>query len=457
MKTSNLIYILFALLVLQLFVSCEKLLDVDIPENQVPSESVFETVQTANAALAELYFGLWNDSPIAGDQTGKLLGIYTDDLTFYGVNANVGLADIYQNQQIDSNAIISAYWASAYRLIYISNSIIEGTDKSSSIPGNEKDRIKGEALLVRSILYYYLQQIYGDIPIPTTTNYQVNQSLSKTASDEVLSRLENDLKSCISLLPDTYRSVERTIPNRQVAQLMLAKVYLLQSRWPEAETALKSITQNPLYTFENDPGKVFVKSGAHILWQLKPKNSGDATKEVVTYYFAGTAPTTFALSNDLFNSFSAGDKRKNQWITSVTVGTNTWYRPLKYKNLTNNTTEYSVVFRLEEVYLLLAEALAQQNKITEALPFVNATRQRATLSPLVMPISKHSLLDEILLENRKEFFTEMGHRFLDLKRFDRLNNLLSVKPNWKSYHRLWPLPQKELLLNPNLNPQNAGY
>lgn len=457
MKTSKLIYILFALLFQQLFVSCEKLLEVDIPENQVPSESVFETVQTANAALAELYFGLWNDSPIAGDQTGKLLGIYTDDLTFYGVNANVGLADLYQNQQIDSNSIISGYWASAYRLIYISNSIMEGTEKSSTIPQNEKDRIKGEALLVRSILYYYLQQTYGDIPFPTTTNYQVNQSLSKTVSNEVLIRLENDFNTSISLLSDTYRSTERIIPNRKVAQLMLAKIYMLQSRWSEAETTLKSITQNSLYQFENDLSKIFVKSGTHILWQLKPKNPGDATKEVIAYYFAGAAPSTYALTNDLVNVFSLADKRKNQWILAVNVGNNTWYRPIKYKNLTNNTTEYSIVFRLEEVYLLLAEALAQQNKITEALPYINATRQRASLSSLVMPISKQLLLDEIILENRKEFFAEMGHRFLDLKRLDRLNDLAPTKPNWKSFHRLWPLPQKELLLNPNMNPQNTGY
>jgi len=107
--------------------------------------------------------------------------------------------------------------------------------------------------------------------------------------------------------------------------------------------------------------------------------------------------------------------------------------------------------------MAIAETLAQQDKIADALPYLNVTRQRATLAALVMPISKQSLLDEILLENRKEFFTEMGHRFLDLKRMNRLNDLLPIKTNWKSYHSFWPLPQKELLLNPNLNPQNTGY
>lgn len=457
MKTHISIYIILALLLLKVTLSCEKMLEVDVPENQIPTESVFETVQTANAALAELYAGLWNSSPLAGNQTGRLLGSYTDDLTYYGTNSTTGLYDIFQNQQIDSNAAISTYWSSAYRLVYVSNAILEGTEKSTTIPVSEKQRIKSEALLVRTILFFYLQQIFGDIPYTTSTDYQVNQSLPKIPSSEVLTRLENDLNNSISSLTDTYRSTERIIPNRKVAELMLAKIYMLQSRWNDAETKLRTITQSSLYQPENDLSKVFTKTGSHILWQLKPKNNGDATQEVTAYYFTGAAPSNYALSQNLVNIFSAGDQRKNQWIATVTVGQNTWYRPAKYKILTNNTTEYSIIFRLEEVHLLLAEALAQQDKSAEALPYLNATRQRATLPALVMPISKQALLNEILLEDRKEFFTEMGHRFLDLKRMNRLNDLLPTKTNWKSYHSLWPLPQKELLLNTNLNPQNTGY
>nr|WP_315085811.1 RagB/SusD family nutrient uptake outer membrane protein [uncultured Chryseobacterium sp.] len=457
MKIHIFIYTILAILLLQVSLSCEKILEVDVPENQIPTESVFETVQTAHAALAELYAGLWNSSPLAGNQTGRLLGSCTDDLTYYGTNSTTGLYDIFQNQQIDSNAAISTYWASAYRLVYVSNAILEGTEKSTTIPATEKQRIKGEALLVRSILFFYLQQIFGDIPYPTSTDYQINQSLSKIQSSEVLTQLENDLNTSISLLTDAYRSTERIIPNRKVAQLMLAKIYMLQSKWNNAETLLRTITQSSLYQPENDLSKVFTKSGSHILWQLKPKNNGDATQEVTAYYFTGAAPSNYALSQNLVNIFTAADQRKNQWMATVTVGQNTWYRAAKYKALTNNTSEFSVVFRLEEVYLLLAETLAQQDKIADALPYLNVTRQRATLSALVMPISKQSLLDEILLENRKEFFTEMGHRFLDLKRMNRLNDLLPIKTNWKSYHSFWPLPQKELLLNPNLNPQNTGY
>lgn len=453
-------YLLFLIILQYCCISCEKMIDVDLPANQIPSEQVFEDVQTADAALAALYSSLWDNSPLAGDQTGKLLETYTDDLSYYATTSTNGILDLYQNTQTDSNAAVYAYWASAYQKIYMANAIIEGMEKSVLIPEIYKNRIKGEALFIRSTLFFYLQQIYGDLPMPISTDYNINKTLPKTNSDKALNMIESDLKMAISLVSNDYRNTERIFPNRKAVEMMLAKVYMAQNspaKWNEAEVLLKGIIQSPLYAFQNDLTKVFTKSGTHILWQLKPKNSGDAVKEASVYYFVNAAPTSFALSQDLVNSFSAGDLRKQNWMALVSVGGNTWYRAEKYKNRSANTTEYSVVFRLEEVYLLLAEALTEQDKLMEALPYLNKTRQRAGLSAITDPVSKNDMLNEILLENRKEFFTEFGHRFFDLKRLNRLQTLSPLKPNWKDHHKVWPLPQKELLLNPHLNPQNTGY
>ncbi|AZA51245.1 RagB/SusD family nutrient uptake outer membrane protein [Chryseobacterium carnipullorum] len=462
MKTyiNTITYILFLILLQYFCISCEKMIDVDLPENQIPSEQVFQDVQTADAALAALYSGLWDNSPLAGDQTGKLLGTYTDDLSYYATTSTNGILDLYQNTHTDSNAAVYAYWASTYQKIYMANAIIEGVEKSVSLSTTDRNRLKGEALLIRAMLFFYLQQIYGDIPLPTTTDYNLNKVLPKIGSNEALTKIDGDLNSVINLIPDDYRNAERIFPNKKVAQFMLAKTYMAQNtltKWAEAEILLKNIIQSPPYTFQNDITKVFIKTGTHILWQLKPKNPGDAVKEASIYYFTGAAPSSFTLSQDLVNAFAAGDLRKQHWIAAVTVGANTWYRAEKYKNRSNNTTEYSVVFRLEEVYLLLAEALAQQDKLAEALVYLNPTRQRAGLTVITNPVSKENLLNEILLEKRREFFTEFGHRFFDLKRLSRLQTLVSVKPNWKDFHRVFPIPQKELLLNINLNPQNTGY
>lgn len=442
-----------------LFVSCENLIDVEIPSNQVGSSQVFEDAQTANAALAGLYASLFNNSVLSGEGLGILLGSYTDDLDGYLVGSTNGAMDIYRNQQLASNGDITRIWANSYQQIYMANSIISGAENSVTLTSADKDRIKGEAMTVRSILYFYLQQLFGDIPYPVTTDYRVNQLLHKTSSNEVLNLLQADLITASQLLKDDYRSPERVIPNRAVAQLMLAKVLLLKGEWNSAEGILQGIVQNPLYQFQNDLTKVFINNSPHILWQLKPLSPADATKEATLYYFEGSAPGSYAVSQDLMGVFSADDLRKQYWMAPVTFNGATYYRLEKYKNRVpgENTSEYSVVFRLEEVYLLLAEALAQQNRVGEAVPYLNATRVRAELPELPAAISKADCLTEILLENRKEFFAEMGHRFLDLKRTGNLSILTSSKPNWKSYHALWPLPQGDLLANPNLSPQNQGY
>ncbi|KAA2222952.1 RagB/SusD family nutrient uptake outer membrane protein [Chryseobacterium sediminis] len=457
MKLYKQFYIITGFLILNNMSSCEKLIEVELPSNQIASDQVFVDVQTADAALAGLYSGLRDNSPFAGDQSGRLLGLYTDDLDFYSTTATNGLPEISQNLQNDSNVSIYTDWSTSYKQIYVANAILEGIEKSKSISQADRNRIKGEALMVRSMLLLYLQQVYGDIPYPTTTDYQVNQSISKTDKAQVLIHLSEDLKESISLLQDNYRNTERIFPNRKMAELLLTKVYLLEGRWGEAEFLLKGIIQSPMYQFQNDITKVFIKSGSHILWQLKPKNSGDGTKESGIYYFNNSAPSMTALSTGLVNAFYPADLRKQYWMAPVTFNGTTWYRAEKYKNRTGNTTEYSIIARLEEVYLLLAEALVQQNKIDEALFYLNKTRQRAAIASLALPLSKEEALSEIILENRREFFTEMGHRFFDLKRVGKLDTSIQGKPNWKSFHKLWPIPQQDILLNPNLKPQNEGY
>lgn len=455
-KHKIIIYVGGLLLSCSSFLSCEQMLDVEVPANQIGKKGVFNDVQSANAALAGLYAGLRESSPISGGTMGSLLGTYTDDLESYALTDTDGSYSLYNNQLIDTNSAVYSFWSTAYQNIYAANAIIEGID-SSSLPVQDKNSIRGEALLVRSLLLFYLQQSFGDIPYPVTTDYTVNQSLSRSKEEEVLLHLENDLNECSALLPDEYRSEERIFPNRKVAQLMKAKVNMLQKKWNQAEILLKEVVQSPTYIFQNDINKVFQKTSPHIIWQLKPQNTTDPTKEALLYYFSGAAPSNYAISESLKNVFTAGDLRKQNWMAPVTFNGTTWYRPDKYKNRLTNTTEYSIVLRLEEVYLLLAESLTEQNQLTEALQYINPTRQRAGLSPINMPIGKDALLNEILLEDRKEFFTEMGHRFLDLKRTGKLQDLSVTKPNWKSFHQRWPIPQKELLLNPNLNPQNNGY
>ncbi|ACU07556.1 putative outer membrane protein, probably involved in nutrient binding [Flavobacteriaceae bacterium 3519-10] len=439
--------------------SCENLLDVNTPVSQTGSEQVFESVGTADAALSHLYTEIQAYSLLNGGSggAGALLGAYTDDLISYDVYSQNGDMDIYQNVQGPSNISIKGVWTNAYSEIYTANAIINGVEKSTGIGEDDRRRIKGEALFVRTLIYYYLNQLFGDIPYTATTDYTVNQMLKKIPSAEVQLKIQEDLYSAAALLNDEYRNPERIYPNRKTAELLLATVLMTRQQYATAEALLRGIIQSPLYQWQPAVQETFKKNGQHILWQLKPLYPTQATNEVLLYYFESAHPTMYTLSDHLITSFSAGDLRKQWWTKEITVEQTAYYRADKYTRIFDNTDEYSIVFRLEEAYLLLAEALAQQGKLSEALPYLNAVKAKAGIPHVAPSVTKEQLLDEILAENRKEFFTERGIRFTTLKRMNRLSDLTSHKPNWKAHHQVWPLPFSELSLNPNLNPQNNGY
>lgn len=440
-------------------ISCEKFVETDFPTNQIPSELVFEDEQTAEAALAGLYANLWNNSMISGgiDGTGALLGTYADDLNCVYTSPSNGVLDLYNNQQIATNTAVSSLWTYAYQQIYTANSIMEGVKNSKSLSVSVRDRIRGEALFVRSLLYMYLYQIFDEIPYTDTTNYITNSQLGRMPKDQLLQKIENDLSEAVTLLPAAYRNAERIYPNKYAGYMALAKMKMLLKKWSEAEVLCGMIMQNSLYAYQPDITKVFQKGGSHIIWQLKPKNTNDATKEAALYTFTG-APVSFVLSSGVVNSFTTVDLRRQNYIAAVPFGTQVNYRPAKYKNLSvNNPTEYSVIFRLDETYLMQAENLIEQSRVSEAVPLINKSRQRAGLPALTTSIPSAEAWIQLREEKRREFLTEHGIRFFDLKRWGMLDQLQSTKPNWKTFHSRWPLPQKELLLNPKLNPQNTGY
>ncbi|CAA7387712.1 RagB/SusD family nutrient uptake outer membrane protein [Chryseobacterium fistulae] len=440
-------------------ISCEKFIETDFPSNQIPTQLVFEDEQTADAALAGLYSGLWTNSMFSGgiDGMGALLGTYTDDLTCVYTSSSNGALDLFNNQQIPTNTAVTSFWTYAYQQIYAANSIIEGARNSKTLSGAVKDRIRGEALFVRSLLYMQLYQIFAEIPYTDTTDYVVNSQLSRMPKDDLLTKIETDLSEAVNLLPTAYKNTERIYPNKYAGYMALAKMKMLLKKWNEADVLCSTIMQNSAYVYQTDMIKVFQKSGSHIIWQLKPKNNNDATKEASLYTFTG-APTSFVLRPDLVSLFSTTDLRRQNYMAAVPFGQQTNYRSAKYKNLAvNNPTEYSIIYRLDEVCLMQAEILTELNRASEAIPLINRSRQRAGLPALSSTLSANDVKIQMRDEKRREFFTEHGIRFFDLKRWGLLDQLVIVKPNWKSFHSKWPLPQKELLLNPKLNPQNTGY
>lgn len=440
--------------------SCDSFVEVDLPNSQLTSPAVFEDKATANAAMVDIYNKIRDNGLLTGISSGisNQLGNYTDELVCYGSTASVSF-DFYNNALVATNSNISAVWNSSYNQIYCANSVLEGVKNAAALPTADRDQLTGEALFVRGLLHFYLTNLFGDLPYITTTDYKLNSSPKRIPQAEVYDKIKTDLAQAIALLPEAYISTEKVRPNKYAAIALLARVDLYSGNWTEAAANATQVINNTALYQWTSLNKVFLKNSTTTIWQLMPAVKGKNTFEGETFIFTAGPPPLTALSPGLMSAFSVGDLRKSVWTKAVTNGTTTWYHAYKYNQYQNTTTslEYSIVLRLAEQYLIRAEAKAHLNDVIGAAQDLNAVRNQAGLTNTTATTS-NQILDAIQQERRLEFFTEFGHRFFDLKRTNKLDSTLSgVKLGWDAKDQLWPIPATELLVNPNLQPQNFGY
>ncbi|MFH6959575.1 RagB/SusD family nutrient uptake outer membrane protein [Flavobacterium aquidurense] len=440
--------------------SCDSFVDTDQPNSQLTSSAVFESKATAEAAMTDIYAQIRENGIITGKLSGigNLMGNYSDELIAYETGS-YSSEPFYNNSILASNALISSMWNSAYNQIYAANAVINGVDNSITLAVADKSQLKGEALFVRALNHFYLVNIFGDVPYVTATDYKANSVATRMTTIEVYNKVIADLKAAIDLLPQDYVSVNRVRPNKATAQALLARVYLYTGAWSEASNMASAVLNNEsLYVWDENLDNIFLKESTTTIWQLTPAYEGQNTEEGMVFIFSSGPPPTVALTNELMSSFTAGDLRKSHWTLAVTDGTDTWYHAFKYKEKTDTgaTTEFSIIFRLAEQYLIRAEARAQQGDLIGAKEDLNKIRHTAGLTD-TSANNASDIVDAIIKERRLEFFTEHGQRFFDLKRTGKLDAVLGNKLGWNSSNSLWPLPQSELQVNPYLKPQNPGY
>ncbi len=461
MKDNKLVFTIYFIL-LFLMVGCDSFTDVDLPSSQLTAKDVFKNKTTANAAMVDIYTKIRDHGLLTGYPAGisSGLGLYSDELMFYGISVT-GQANFYTNSLLASDLEITELWTSSYNQIYSANAIIEGVASSSNALNTfDKNQLTGEALFVRALIHFYLVNTFGDIPCLLTTDYQQNKVAHRMPVSEVYAQIKADLLKASDLLPDGYIGTDRVRPNKWAAQALLARVCLYRQEWNEASNAASGVlNQTGLYVWPSGMGTVFGKGSPSTIWQLMPPIAGANTREAGTFIFVGGPPPSMAISDQLIGAFSDNDLRKSNWIKTVTNGTGTWYHANKYKAASNTGTsvEYSIVLRMAEQYLIRSEARAHQGNLLGAKEDLNKIRNLAGLSNTVA-VTSDEIIEAILQERRRELFTEFGHRFFDLKRTGKLDQILSpLKPQWGTNDRLLPIPESELLLNPNLTPQNAGY
>jgi hypothetical protein len=440
---------------------CDAFTESDVPVSELNTAAVFEEKNTAYSAMANVFAQMRDNGMLTGKTTGmqKEIGLYSDELIWYG-NSTQGSANFFYNTLSPTHLSLATWWNNSYSQIYAANAVIEGVAGSKNLLQADKDELTGEAKFARAFVHFYVLQLWGDVPYITGTDYTYNSTVKRLPIAAVYARIIEDLESAITLLPKEYVNSTRVIPNSYAAQALLARVYLYAGMWAEAaNTASVVLNKADTYVWVSDLNSVFLKGSTATIWQYAPRSATRNTDEGTTYIFNAGPPNSVALTNSLINSFEAGDQRKSKWIRLITKGSSNWYHAYKYKKTGSNTpqVEFSIVLRLAEMYLIRSEARARQGELSNAKDDLNVIRNTAGLGNTTA-VTQDEILDAILHERQVELFSEFGHRFFDLRRFDALDKTLSgVKADWNNTDNLLPLPQTELNLNPNIGPQNPGY
>jgi hypothetical protein len=466
--------------------SCKKLVTIPEPITTATTAKVFSNDTQASAAMAGVYTQLVNGMDgvgygYSGFATGLstlIGGLSADELTYY--TQGQGWYVYNTNKLLVQDSYTNTIWETAYNSIYGTNDVIQSLDASTSpkLTTKVRTRLTAEAKFVRAFSYFYLVNFFGDVPLVLTIDFNKTRNMSRTPKAEIYAQIIKDLIEAKSDLGADFsdsKTGERIRPNKWAATALLARAYLYTGDYTAAATqANEVITQTGLFQLKTDLNDVFLMNSTEAIWQLQQSKvtaRGFATPEAYTLDVSfptdnGLNEYPFRISDELNPVFEAKDKRKRDWQRSFVVNGKTLNYPYKYKVGKENSnvgdiTEYYMVLRLAEQYLIRAEARVLGNsQLDLAIADLNVIRHRAGLDDLPATLSKDAVINAIEKERRTELFAEWGHRWFDLKRTGKAHDVLSVIPikqPWNGdYQLLFPIPPTEILTNHNLI-QNPGY
>lgn len=374
-----------------------------------------------------------------------------------------------------------------YRIIDRVNRVLQALPNATAANSTQealRSRIRGEALFLRAFCHFELYRYYSNSSVGTdlAMAYMEVPSLQPTARITVapyFQKLKSDLVAAKPLLPVYSASSDIFRATNLAASALQARVALYLKEWNDAITfSTEYINGIPLASRADFSGIWTDANRSELAFKLSRTAS---TGGRIGSLFRGTSANasniggvTWTVSQKLWDSYDQiNDVRFSSYYKNepLLAGGSRKYTRLikKYEGTTYGTPNENVadakVFRTGEMYLIRAEARAENNDLVGAATDLNTLRTARIngYTPVILA-SKDAAITQIMEERFKELPYE-GHRFFDLKR----RNLPVVRitadlPNPAAqailpagnFRFLLPIPSTEIQANP-LMQQNPGY
>ncbi len=446
--------------------SCDFL--TEIPEDFLSPANFYATAADAKAATIGVYSRL-------GYRSGDFLQIsdVTSDLLTPGEPARQAGLELDTYTFDPTQEDLATLWQSVYRAINEANTVIARVPQIE-MDESEKTRLVGEARFLRSLFYFDLVRIFGGVPLVLDETTDLSSlNVSRSTEDEIFNQLVDDLNFAVEALPAQISSGEMGRAAKGAALTLLAKVYLYRNQYDLVVQKCREVMTlpyglmpiNQLWdpAYENGPEHIF-----SIQYVAGIRGSGfNATFGVRGAEAPYTGFSSVFVEEKFVNSFEPIDKRKDVSILESYVNGNgvvVQIKPHVFKYFNPNgptpsdTDTNWPIFRYADILLMLAEALNELDgsPSNDAYEAVNEVRQRSGLLPLSAGLSHEAFREAVLQERAWEFCFE-SERWFDLKRTGKLiDGMSALGKNIQQKHLLFPIPQREMDINPELA-QNPGY
>ena len=442
-----------------LIAACDSPLDTN-PTTEIDAGTALTSKRGIDLAINGAYRGLQSGSLYARVELA-FSDMYADNLNYTGTFT--GDREVSVRAILPSNGEVGGIWSASYSGISRVNYILDALPDVSDMTDAQRATARGEMLWLRGVYYHLLAKYYGGVPLvdkPTATVDSATINVSRASRDETYAFIVKDLEEASTLLSATRVNGRAT---KGAADALLARVYLEIGDNTKARDKATLLINNTSYR---------LLPNFNSLWDLSSKNSTESIYEVqftttnsnsAAFWFAptvlggrlGFAPTSGPLppagagNVGLIDAFEPNDARRAASIATGPAPGNQRYA-FKFRQIGPGTDNIPVL-RLAEQYLIRAEANARLGAPAATVQAdINVIRNRAGLGNTTAT-TQQGLLDAILQERRVELAFE-GFRFMDLRRHGKAQLLLGISAE----KLLWPLPQSERDVNPNLA-QNPGY
>lgn len=497
------------------------------PHTEATSASVYTTVDNYKAVLGKLYVAFTiagqekggGNADLTSNKGEDYMRNYfnlqecgTDEVVYTWLEGDNMSGLTYLNWDANDLWVSDAYYRIYYNIALCNEFLRNATD--DRIAGfSEAEQVglrhyRAEARFLRALAYYHALDLYRNIPFVTEADPVGSYVPPRYTATQVFDYIESELQAIDDDLLDR-NDCEYGRACRQAAYALLARLYLNAEvytgteHWTECVDYCQRVIDAG-YILEQDYSKLFNADNHlrtnEIIFAFPVDADHTTSWGTTTYLVCGAINNAsdtqnpadygavsgwgnFRLRGELPALFSEGDKRAMFYTEGQTqdiaVVENQAYGYLseKWTNLTDageaasNTTSDGVstdfpVFRLADVYLMLAEAVlrgGQGATRAEALGYVNMVRERAYGDTSGNIVEAQLTMDFILDERARELYLECVRR-TDLVRYNRFTTA-DYLWQWKGgsidgqavddRFNYYPIPATELTANPNL--YNEGY